>query len=191
MVPVRRWRLRRWAHFGQAEGSFPLLQRIELSLYRIELLFLSYQGCKWPDLLIRCKYSDSRKISSFNSGKFQKLSPLNRSPLFLSDLTKQSCHQNQAKNGSPKWSEVMELHLKGNVIVLTLNRWDQPVLPCCWEVAACGQAPGSGFAAGQGNKDNLPGVLCLTRCPEFTWLYKAWVAISGLAAASQEPTGLY
>lgn len=86
----------------------------------------------------------------------------------------------------------MELQLKGSVIVLTLSRWDQPELPCCWEIAALGQAPGCGFAAAEGHRRNLLGGLCLnSRCLEFPQLLKTWVSTSGLAAASQEPASLY
>ena len=100
-------------------------------------LFLIYREYKRPELLDRLQYSDSRKISKYNSRKAWKLS-LNRSLLFPPDFTKQPCHQNQAKNESPKWSEVMELQLKGSVLVLTLSRWDQPGLLYCWEICSLG-----------------------------------------------------
>lgn len=191
VVPLKEVEVRKMNSFSTGWGMSPLLQRIKPRLRRVEWLFLSNQGCKWPELLVRLQYSDSRKISSSNSGKYQKHSSLNRSLLFPPDLIKQPCHQNQAKNGSPKWSEVMEPQLKGSVIVLTLSRWDQPGLPCCWEIAACGQAPGSGFAAPEGPRNNLPRGLCLTRSSlEFSWLYRTWVSTSDLASASQEATSL-
>lgn len=101
-------------------------------------LFLIYREYKQPELLDRLQYSDSRKISDYNSRKTRKLSPLNRYLLFPPDFTKQRCHQNQAKNESPKWSEVMERQLKGSVLVLTLSRWDQLDLLCCWEICNLG-----------------------------------------------------